>query len=144
MADTGRPTKYQEDYAHQAYKLCLLGFTNKQLAEYFEVVESTIYEWKLEFPSFSEALKRGKYIADGEVAASLYARAMGYEHPDDDIKVVDGQIVITPIIKRYPPDSTSMIFWLKNRQSKLWRDKPEDDGEKTQNPITVVIQNDSK
>jgi hypothetical protein len=144
MPDTGRPTKYKADYAHQAYKLCLLGFTNIQLAEYFEVVESTIYEWKLEFPEFSEALSKGKSLADGEVAASLYARAMGYEHLENDVKVIDGKVVITPIMRRYPPDATSMIFWLKNRQSKLWRDKPEDDGEKTQNPITVVIQNDSK
>ena len=58
----------------------------------------------------------------------LCSRATGYEHPEDDIKAVNGEIVITPTIKRYPPDPTSMIFWLKNRQPKLWRDKPESEG----------------
>ena len=40
-----------------------------------------------------------------------------------DIKVVDGIIVKTKLIKHYPPDSTAMIFWLKNRQKEKWRDK---------------------
>ncbi|SDY78195.1 hypothetical protein [Nitrosomonas sp. Nm33] len=39
---TGRPTSYRPEYAEQAYKLCLLGATDKQLAEFFNVVESTI------------------------------------------------------------------------------------------------------
>ena len=43
---------------------------------------------------------------------SLYNKAMGFEH--------EGQF--------YPPDSTAMIFWLKNRQPKRWRDKKEVDG----------------
>ena len=29
--------------------------------------------------------------------------------------------------KEYPPDSTSMIFWLKNRNPKQWRDKVDHD-----------------
>ena len=27
--------------------------------------------------------------------------------------------------KHYPPDSTAAIFWLKNRQPKVWRDRVE-------------------
>lgn len=54
---------------------------------------------------------------------SLYKRAMGCSTPDVDIKVIDGKVVETPLIKHYPPDPTSMIFWLKNRQKDKWRDK---------------------
>lgn len=118
-----RPTKYQKAYAEQARKLCLLGYTDDQLADFFEVSASTINKWKLDHPRFSESIKKGKDVADGDVAESLYQRAMGYEHPEDDIRAVDGAIVITPTIKRYPPDTTAAIFWLKNRQSKKWRDK---------------------
>ncbi len=32
-----RPTKYQEAYAEQARKLCLLGYTDAELADFFEV-----------------------------------------------------------------------------------------------------------
>ena len=59
------------------------------------------------------------------MVASLYHRANGYSHPDVDIKVIDGEIVQTELIKYYPPDATSAIFWLKNRQPKKWRDKQE-------------------
>lgn len=53
-----RPTKYQEAYAEQARKLCLLGYTDAELADFFEVSESTINKWKLDYPEFSESLKR--------------------------------------------------------------------------------------
>lgn len=123
MGELGRPTKYREEYNEQAYKLCLLGHTDEELASFFEIATSTLYEWKLEYPNFSESIRKGKDIADGEVTQSLYKSALGYSHPDVDIKVIDGCIVETPLIKHYPPNPTSMVFWLKNRQSKKWRDK---------------------
>lgn len=122
---TGRPTDYRPEYDEQAYNYCLLGATDKQLAAFFDVSEQTINAWKHKHPSFLESLKNGKEIADAKVAQALYSRAIGYSHDEDDIRVADGAIVITPTIKHYPPDPTSMIFWLKNRQPKLWREKPE-------------------
>lgn len=123
MADIGRPTKYKEEYNDQAYKLCLLGHTDEELASFFEVHVSTINQWKIDYPEFYESIKKGKEVADGNVVASLYHRANGYSHPEVDIKVIEGQIVQTNLIKHYPPDATSAIFWLKNRQPKKWRDK---------------------
>ena len=32
---------------------------------------------------------------------------------------------IVEIEDEIPPDTTAMIFWLKNRQPKIWRDKQE-------------------
>lgn len=119
----GRPTKYQEQYAEQARKLCLLGATDKELADFFEVAEDTIHEWKKVHSEFSESVKRGKTQADADVADRLYQRAMGFEHPEVDIRVVAGSIVQTPIRKIYAPDPTAAIFWLKNRQREKWRDK---------------------
>lgn len=55
-----RPTKYQEAYAEQARKLCLLGYTDAELADFFEVSESTINKWKLDYPEFSESIKKGR------------------------------------------------------------------------------------
>lgn len=124
---TGRPTKYKEEYDEQAEKLCKLGATDAELADFFEVAESTLNLWKLEHTSFSEALKRGKKIADAEVAEKLFKRATGYSHEDVDIKVIDGEIVMTPLTKHYPPDTIAAIFWLKNRQKDKWRDKTEQD-----------------
>ena len=43
------------------------------------------------------------------------------------ISTYEGDVTITPIIKHYPPDPVSMIFWLKNRCPKRWRDKIDKD-----------------
>ena len=118
-----RPTKYQEAYAEQARKLCLLGSTDAELADFFEVSESTINKWKLDYPKFSESIKKGKAVADAEVSDRLYQRAMGFVAPDIDIRVIENRIVETPLEKYYPPDTTAAIFWLKNRQKDKWRDK---------------------
>lgn len=138
----GRPSKFKPEFIEQARKLCMLGMTDKELADFFEVAESTLNLWKKDFPGFSESLKGGKTLADAEVAAKLHHRALGYSHPEDDIRVVNGQIVITPTIKHYPPDTTAGIFWLKNRQRDKWRDKPEADSDDDAPvlPVKVVVQ----
>jgi len=59
------------------------------------------------------------------VVESLYHRATGYSHPDVVVTSYQGDVTLTEIEKHYPPDATSMIFWLKNRQPKQWRDKQE-------------------
>lgn len=118
----GRPTKYKEEYAKQAAKLCALGATDAQLADFFGVNVSTIYQWKIVNPEFSESLKVSKEAADDAVERSLFTRALGYEHDEVDIRVVDHQIIQTPIKKIYPPDTTAAIFWLKNRRPEKWRE----------------------
>ncbi len=124
MADSvGRPTKYKEEYAFQAEKLCRLGATDKEMADFFNVSKSTLNLWKLEHEDFSDSIKKGKIIADANVADSLYKRAIGYEHEEDKIFLSEGQPLIVPTIKHYPPDSTACFFWLKNRKPEVWRDK---------------------
>jgi hypothetical protein len=121
----GRPSKYKPEYNEQAYKLCLLGATDKELASFFDTTEQTINAWKQNYPEFFESLKRGKEEADATIAQKLYHRAKGYEHPEDKIFNDNGKPLIVPTIKHYPPDTTAAIFWLKNRQSRKWRDKQE-------------------
>lgn len=121
----GAPTKYKEEYNEQVYKLCLLGAIDDQIADFFDVCVDTVNEWKKVYPEFSASIKRGKQFADAEVANSLFNRAKGCQHPDVDLKMYEGQIIETEIVKHYPPDTTAAIFWLKNRQPKDWRDKQE-------------------
>lgn len=118
----GRPSKYKPEFVTQAQKLVQLGATDAELADFFEVTISTISLWKVKHEEFSEALKLGKEVADKRVEEALYNRAMGYSHEETDIRVVDGAVVMTPMIKHYPPDTTAAIFWLKNRKPGEWRD----------------------
>lgn len=50
-----------KEYANQALKLCLLGATDKELADFFSVSEQTLNKWKKDYPEFLESLKREKY-----------------------------------------------------------------------------------
>jgi hypothetical protein len=122
----GRPSSYKDEYVDQAYKLCLLGATDKEMADFFEVAEATLNNWKIEHPEFLESLKRGKQVADATVASKLFHRATGYNHIETITASHQGHITDSmDVIKHYPPDTTAAIFWLKNRQPKQWRDKQE-------------------
>lgn len=120
-----RPTKYRPDYPRQAKALCKLGATDKDLADAFSVSELTINRWKLEFPEFRKSLTRDKDQVDGQVQQRLFMRAMGYSQEAVKHMVVAGKLRTIKYTERFPPDVTACIFWLKNRQPALWRDKPE-------------------
>ncbi len=120
-----RPSKFKPEFVEQAQKLCRLGATDIEVADFFEVDVRTLYRWKGENEVFCQALKAGKEISDERVERSLFSRATGYEHDEVDIRVLGGEIVQTPIRKFYPPDTTAAIFWLKNRKPGDWRDKQE-------------------
>jgi hypothetical protein len=136
----GRSSKFKPEYAQQASKLCALGATDAQLADFFGVAISTISLWKVQHKEFSEAINVPKAEADSRVEQSLYRRALGYEHDEVDIRVIEGRIVETPIRKYYPPDTAAMIFWLKNRKKDEWRDKIDHEhAGKNGGPIQVSI-----
>lgn len=118
-------SKYKEEYARQAEKICLLGATDEFLADYFDVCVATINNWKKKHPDFLESIKRGKQEADLKVAESLFNRAVGYSHPETKVFNNQGEIVTHDVTKQYAPDPTAAIFWLKNRQPGQWRDKQE-------------------
>lgn len=120
----GRPTKYKgEESCTLARKLALLGATDVEMAGVFEVDVSTIAEWKILYPDFSNSINDGKAKADAEIADSLYNRAKGYSHPDVHISNFQGEVTLTPITKYYPPDTAAAFIWLKNRKSQAWKDK---------------------
>ena len=125
MANMGCPTKYKPEFDKLAYNYCLLGATDKELANYFEVAESTLNEWKLKYDNFSESIKDGRERADILVAQSLNKRARGYTQKATKVMQYQGEPVVVEIEEEVPPDVTAAIFWLKNRQGKNWRDKQE-------------------
>ena len=121
----GRPPKWKPEYVDQAHKLALLGLTDVEIAQVFDVSEKTLNNWKKKKPDFLQSLKRGKMLADAEVSMSLYKRARGYTKTTTrDVKIND-EVRTLNETKHYPPDSTAIIFWLKNRQPEKWRDKQE-------------------
>lgn len=138
----GAPSKYKEEYNKQAYKLCLLGSTDAQLGDFFNVCEDTINEWKNVYPEFSVSIKEGKVIADANIAEGLYNRANGMTiikqaaiklttkepvldasgEPTRIMKQTE-RIEIVDLSEQVPPETTAGIIWLKNRNPQNWKDK---------------------
>ena len=121
----GRPTKFDPSYVDEAYKLALLGLTDEELADFWGVSVSTLFNWRAAHPKFMEATTRGKVIADAEMAKSLWHRGMGYSHSAE--KIFNGQdgIVRAAYTEHYPPDTQAASLWLRNRQPGKWRDRHE-------------------
>ena len=121
----GRPSKYRIEFNEQAKNHCSLGATDKQLATFFKVTVYTIDKWKQVHHEFLQSLRDGKKIFDNEtVVKALLHRAIGYSHPEEKIFIFKGKIVRATTTKHYPPDSTALIYWLKNRLPEEWRDTP--------------------
>ena len=119
----GRPTDYKIEHCTDAAKLCFMfGATDEQLAEWFNVDVSTIKLWKTVHPEFSAVIRPSKETYDRRIVRSLAERALGYTCKETVIATHKGEITDTmEIDKHYPPDPTSMIFWLTNRQRNEWK-----------------------
>lgn len=115
------PTKYRPEMCALAFKVCLLGATDKQLADILEVHETNLNEWKAKHPEFAEALKKGKTIADAEVAHSLYRRATGYKHIAFKFFQSEGRVITKRYVHHYAPDTMAGMYWLNNRMRLNWR-----------------------
>lgn len=139
-ATTGRPSSYRPEFAEQAHKLCVLGATDIELADFFGVERTTIWRWSQVHEAFCNALKAGKEAADERVERSLYAKAIGYTR--DAVKILqhDGEPVLVPYREHVAPDTTAAIFWLKNRRPKQWRDRQDADLDTVTNPIVALLQ----
>ena len=134
-------TTYNELFPEQAYKLCLLGCNEREIAAFFGVCRRTFANWKKNHPAFADALHRGQKIADMEVAVSLYSATIERIIPtkqaikckevyyDDNGKRVEKErIEVVEVDKVIPADFRSQQFWLRNRNPRQWNEKY-DEGE---------------
>jgi hypothetical protein len=105
--------------------MCENGATEPDVARALGVDRVTLWRWKAEHPDFCNAVKTAKAIADDRVEAALYERATGYSIETTKLFHEGGKVIAVEQLEHYPPDPTSMIFWLKNRRPLDWRDRRE-------------------
>lgn len=124
-AKNGRPSKFDTIDLKVVEKCVRKGFTDEEISEILSITVRTFHNWKKQYEKFFHSLKDWKKYADEKVERSLYKRATGYKCDDTHVSFGKEGVILTPLIKHYPPDPTSMIFWLKNRQPAKWRDRIE-------------------
>lgn len=129
------------------------GLKDDDIANKIGISKSTFYEWKKKYQEFSDALKKGKAPVDFKVENQLLKSALGYfvtvKEPvkvrtkkqmkdkgtieEEHIEYVDKEIYI-------PPSPICQFFWLKNRKSDRWRDKPEcSTGNGDKDKVRIII-----
>lgn len=120
--ESTRPS-YKPEYAEQAMKLCLLNYTNEDLAQFFEVSLPTINNWIAEIPAFKASVMAGREEADMEVVGALKRLALGYEHPSEKIfyDAKTGQAVRVETVEKYAPNFNALQLWLCNRHKDRWK-----------------------
>lgn len=108
------------------------GLTDEQIAHNMGINVATLYRWKNDHCEICNALKESKDIADKAVENALYKSALGAiceEITEERIwnkeKSKFEMVVTKKITKKMPPNSTSIIYWLKNRKPDIWRDRQE-------------------
>lgn len=115
-----------------------MGLTDQQISHNMGISRKTLAEWKKKHEDIEKAIARGKEVVDIEVENSLLQKALGIatkvkkpikvktvEYKDgkrvkevEHIEYADEEVYI-------PPDTTAMIFWLKNRKQEKWKNDPQ-------------------
>ena len=117
------------------------GLTNEQIMKNLGIGRDSFYRYKDKYSEFSDALKKGKEVADIEVENALFKRAVGYKYKEviKEVKEIDGKksTYVKEVIKEMPGDVGAQIFWLKNRKSSKWKDKQDIDIEDNNVSITI-------
>lgn len=135
---TGPHSLFKESYLEEAYKMALLGFTEKMMADWWGVKENTLTFWKQKYPKFQEVLRKGRVVADSEVAKSLYMNAITRREVVEEvhtrvIKEYDekGKVlkeitepVLMKVEKEVKGDVAAQKMWLSIRQRALWSEAP--------------------
>lgn len=130
--------EYEDVTCDLAFKFCLLGATNEQLAKFLGVAVVTIELWCRNNEEFREAVRRGRYEADAQVVHGLYRRSKGYDI--DNIILTEGENAQGAFYKEtrsvihIPPDPTAALKFLAVRQKELWAAADPD-----KNPANVTV-----
>ena len=108
------------------------GLTDEQIAHNMGIGLTTLKQWKKKYEPIASVLKKNKEVVDMEVENALLKSAHGYDATEevwerqfDPIKGEFELVLVKKTVKHIPASNTAQIFWLKNRKSKMWRERQE-------------------
>ena len=122
------PTKFRPDRHPMIIQaLASVGKNRDEIAALMEISRDTLYSWQKRWPEVKAALEHGAVEANAEIVASLFKRATGYEYEETRTAIIkrpDGtqETRVEKVKKFVAPDTTALIFWLKNRLPDQFKD----------------------
>jgi hypothetical protein len=108
----------------EAFRLALLGATDKEISVVMGVSINTIDLWKRTKSEFLRALMDGKTKADAKVAASFYLNCIDrwVEEEQVHVNTRTGKIIKVKVRKFVQGDKWAQQKWLSIRQRSTWAD----------------------
>lgn len=130
------------------------GVPEKEMAKRLGIAYSTFRDYKDHNSVLSALLKKSKEHFDNEVIDALHRNTLGgiieltvpmkikktYFNELGKKEREEEEIVYVKTQEYVKPDTMAQIYWLNNRQSAKWKQKPNDDGEKAQSETEALNQ----
>ena len=125
------------------------GLTLDDIAHNLGISKTTLVKYEKSHEELKKAIENGREIADIRVENALYRKACGFYSQETKlikVKNADGEEHVEEHVfdAYHPPDTTAIIFWLKNRKPEAWRDKVtfEEETEETLNNVLRITKRD--
>lgn len=107
------------------------GLTDEEIAKKMGINVATLYRWKDKYCNICEALKKGREPVDVILEDTAFERATQWKTVKEvtrelkfDRESGETKLMVTKEVeKRVPPDSTLLIFLMKNRMKDKYGDK---------------------
>jgi hypothetical protein len=122
-----KPSKtklFLPDYLTEVKAVAMRGLPDREMAGVFGIPLSTFKKWKKSYPSFKDALEKGRTHADAEVVAALFKRATGkFSLRETKIIKYKDDYETLDVDVHYPPDTDAIKYWLNNRAREHWQQR---------------------
>lgn len=104
--------------------VAMRGLSDEDMAGVFGVPLPLFKKWKRAYPSFKEAIEKGRTRADAEVVAALFKRATGkFKLRETKIIKYKDDYETLDVDVHYPPDVEAAKYWLNNRAREHWQQR---------------------
>ena len=141
----GRKSKYNKDFPLFAQGFAREGLNDKEIALKLGITVSTYYEYKKDYPDFSEAIKKGKAPVDIKVENAMLRRCLGFKVEEVSVEYDPAQKeeenpIVTKVIKKTKeiiPHFGSGAFWLTNRKPETWKNRHKIDATVQVKPLSM-------
>lgn len=101
------------------------GLTNKEICKNIKITQDTFYRYLREHPELKEIINNGKKIQIEVVENALFKNALGQTITEtQETFNKKGELIRTvKTTKELPPNTSAIIFYLKNRAGAKWKDR---------------------